>query len=100
MKRQPAKDTPTIEAFVAEWMAEFLPSWSIDTLLCYPHLAIVMGRYVCVKLHRPATRDAISEVCRVAINSRKRGKIRLAGGGNRRPVAKKGTKGLSDRGTE
>lgn len=61
---------------IAEVMHEQCPSWSIDTLLTHPHDAIRVAREACRRLQRKATREAIHDICRCALSSRKRGDLR------------------------
>lgn len=74
--RAQTSNDATITSHVQTWICDHVPMWTIDQLLCSPHLAIHMGRYVCRKLGRPATSANISEICRVAMNARKRGLLK------------------------
>ena len=74
--RREIKDRKSVADHVATWMHSNCPSWSIDTLLTHPDMAAAMGKWVCRKLHRPATAASIHEVCRAALSSRKRGDLK------------------------
>jgi hypothetical protein len=70
------KDTTRITDIVADTMHRHCPSWSIDTLLWHPHLAIRIASAVCRTIGRKATEDAIAEILHIALNSRKRGNLK------------------------
>ena len=62
---------------VADWMHDNARAMSIDSLLTWPDQAMEMGRWVCSRLGRKATAANVHEICRVALNARKRGDLRL-----------------------
>jgi hypothetical protein len=69
------KDRRTVADHVTDWMHNNCPSWSIDTLLTWPDQATAMGKWVCRRMHKKPTAQAIHEVCRAALSSRKRGDL-------------------------
>lgn len=92
---EPIRDRGTITDHVAEWMHHRCPSFSIDTLLCHPDLAMEMGidvaetagrisaaqgkrlrRALRSLFEQQATADVVHEICRTALSSRKRGDLR------------------------
>lgn len=77
LPRKPTRDDRTIADCVMDWMAENCPAWSIDQLLCAPHTAIEMCQSVLDELGRKYDEAAVNEVCRVALNQRKRGKLKI-----------------------
>jgi hypothetical protein len=85
-KRELIKDRMTVAETVADWMAENCRNWSIDTLLTHPAQATAMAKWVCRKLGRKATDEAIHEICRAALSSRKRGDLTQGTGTKRRCV--------------
>jgi hypothetical protein len=76
-KADSIKDRGTIKDLVMDWMHDNARSYSIDTLLTWPDMAKRMGVDICRKLRRKATAEAVHEVCRAALQSRKRGDLKL-----------------------
>lgn len=70
------KDRKSVADHVSTWMHNHCPGWSIDTLLTWPDKAAAMGKCVCKKLRRKPTPEAVHEVCRAALSSRKRGDLK------------------------
>lgn len=61
---------------ITQVMQALYPSWSIDTLLTWPHDAIKMARAVCAEMSIKPTPRQIHEVCRSALAARKRGDLK------------------------
>jgi len=77
MPREDAiKDRGTMTDLVCEWMHTHCRDMSIDTLLTWPEMAGRMGRDVCRSMGRRATAEAVHEVCRAALASRKAGDLK------------------------
>jgi len=70
------KDRDTITDHVAKWMHDHFRDASIDKLLTWPDKATAMAKYVCKKLQRKATSEAIHEVLRAALAARKAGDLK------------------------
>ena len=69
-------DRKTTTDVIASVMQELCPSWSIDTLLTYPHTAIKVAQECCRRLERRPTNEAVHGILRCALSSRKRGDLR------------------------
>lgn len=70
------KDRATITDHVHDWMHAHARDMSIDTLLTWPDKSAEMGRAICRRMGRKATPEAIHEICRAALSSRKRGDLK------------------------
>lgn len=70
------KDRKSVADQVCEWMHNHCRDMSIDTLLTWPDHATAMAKAVCRRMHRKPTSDAIHEICRAALSSRKRGDLK------------------------
>lgn len=75
-RAKPIDDRATVTDTICEVMHDHYRSHSIDSLLCRPHDAIEMAERVLRKLGKKNSPDAVAEICRAALSSRKRGDLK------------------------